>query len=165
MRIVVDRHGFVRWQGKRARCALGKGGIRRDKREGDGATPAGTFPLRRVLYRADRVARPPTGLALRPIGPRDAWCDDPSHPLYNRQVRLPFGPRHERLRRADGLYDLVVVIGHNDNPPRAGMGSAIFIHVAAPSYRPTEGCIALDRRDLLRLLKDCGRGAVLEIRL
>ncbi|MFO1189360.1 MAG: L,D-transpeptidase family protein [Alphaproteobacteria bacterium] len=164
MRIVVDPSGIVRWRGRRARCALGRGGIRGDKREGDGATPAGTFALRSVLYRADRLARPATRLPVEMIGPRDGWCDDPSHPHYNRRVRLPFTASHERLWRRDRLYNLVVVVGHNDSPPRPGLGSAIFIHVASPRYSPTAGCIALARADLLRLLGDCDRRSKILIR-
>jgi len=164
MKIVVDRQGWVRWRGRRARCALGRGGVRYDKREGDGATPAGTFVLRHVLYRADRLPRPATRLPVAMIGPSDGWCDDPSHPLYNRRVRLPFPASFERLRRRDHIYDLVVVIGHNDSPPVAGLGSAIFIHLASPRYGPTAGCVALRKRDLLRLLRDCDRRSRIEIR-
>lgn len=170
MEITVDRRsvlrwrGILRWRGACARCALGRNGIVRDKREGDGATPAGTFPLRRVLYRADRLARPTTELPVAPIGPRDGWCDDPASPRYNRPVRLPCAAGHERLHRTDGLYDLVVIIGHNDTPPIPGKGSAIFIHVAGPAYAPTAGCVALARADLLRLLRACGRGTRITIR-
>ena len=163
MRIIVDRKGILRWRNRRARCALGRGGIRADKREGDGATPAGLFPLRGVLYRADRMARPKTRLPVRMIGPRDEWCDDPASEHYNRGVRLPFAASHERLWRGDHLYDLVVILGHNDAPPKPGMGSAIFIHVATAHYAPTAGCIALRRRDLLRLLRDCDRRSVIQI--
>ncbi len=150
--------------GKRLyRCALGRSGIRRDKREGDGATPAGRFPLRRVLYRADRLPRPETALDVAAISPEDGWCDDPDDPLYNRPVRLPYPGRHERLWRRDGLYDVIVVLGHNDAPPVPGAGSAIFLHVAAPDYAPTEGCIALARDDLLKVLAECAPGDALSV--
>lgn len=159
MIITVSPEGYVSWGQERARCALGKGGVRTDKREGDGATPVGEFPLRRVLYRADRIARPTTALDCAPIDPEDGWCDDPSSPDYNRPVRLPHPARHERMWREDGVYDIVVVLGHNDDPPVPGLGSAVFMHLARPGYAPTEGCVALEREDLLRLLAACGRDA------
>jgi len=137
-------------------CAIGRGGVVRDKREGDGATPIGCWPLRRVLYRPDRVARPETALPTAPIAPEDGWCDDPDHPAYNRPVRLPFEASHEALWRDDGLYDLVVVLGFNDDPPVPGAGSAIFLHVARPDFGPTAGCVALALPHLQGLLARLG---------
>jgi L,D-peptidoglycan transpeptidase YkuD (ErfK/YbiS/YcfS/YnhG family) len=134
------------------RAALGRGGVRRDKRESDGATPAGLLPLRRVLYRADRVRPPGGAVPVEPIAPTDGWCDDPSHSNYNRMVRLPHEGRYEELWRQDNLYDLLGVVGWNDAPVERGRGSAIFLHVASPDYGPTEGCIALALGDLQRVL-------------
>ena len=150
--IIVARDNRLRFAGRAWRCALGRGGIRADKREGDGATPVGRFALRRLLYRADRLAAPPTALPVAPIGPHDGWCDDPAHPAYNRPVTLPFAASHERLWRDDAVYDVIVVLGHNDAPPAPGLGSAIFLHVARPDLAPTEGCVALALPDLLDLL-------------
>lgn len=137
------------------RCALGKGGIRpaTEKREGDGATPAARMPLRRLLFRADRGTPPRCAVPVEPIAPNDGWCDDPGHPAYNRPVRLPFDASHERLWRDDHLYDLVGVLGWNDDPVERGRGSAIFLHLARPDYAPTEGCIALQERDLRAVLE------------
>ncbi|MGE0725037.1 MAG: L,D-transpeptidase [Alphaproteobacteria bacterium] len=149
--------------GRVFRCALGKGGIRADKREGDGATPIGRFTLRRLLFRPDRLARPETGLPVAAIAPEDGWCDDPADPAYNRPVRLPHPARHERMWRDDHLYDLVVVIAHNDDPPVPHAGSAVFVHLARENYGPTEGCVALAREDLLWLLARAGPSTVLEI--
>lgn len=134
------------------RAALGRGGVRADKREGDGATPAGLLPLRRVLYRADRLKLPPLALPREPIGPEDGWCDDPLHADYNRPIRRPHDARHEALWRADGLYDVIGVLGWNDAPVVRERGSAIFLHVARPDLAPTEGCIALVLPELLTLL-------------
>jgi L,D-peptidoglycan transpeptidase YkuD (ErfK/YbiS/YcfS/YnhG family) len=156
--IRVSAEGFLEWSGKRARCALGRSGILPEKREGDGGTPNGAFPLRRILFRADRLSRPASGLAVCPIEEDDGWCDDPSHPAYNQPVKEPFAAGHERLWRADGLYDVVVVLGYNDDPIRPGSGSAIFLHVARPDYGPTEGCVAIALDDLLNLLRDCRPG-------
>ena len=156
---MVSRDGGVwraRFGGHSWRCAVGRGGVRADKREGDGATPAGCWPLRRVLYRADRLAVPKSRLPASAIGPDDGWCDDPGDAFYNRQVVLPYAGRHERLWREDGVYDVVVVLGHNDDPPRPGAGSAVFLHVARADFAPTEGCVALALDDLLTVLRVAG---------
>ena len=147
--------GMLSWPSGTACCALGRAGIRMHKREGYGATPAGLFPLRRLLYRADRLPRPTTFLEVRPIRPDDGWCDDPGDARYNLPVPLPYPARHELLWRDDGLYDLIVVLGHNDDPVRPGAGSAVFLHVAQPDYAATAGCVALAKGDLLTLLADC----------
>ncbi len=155
MDILVSDDGWLTCGGRRYRCALGRAGLTANKREGDGATPIGCFPLRRVLYRADRLAAPQTALPSAPLEPADGWCDDPEDRDYNRQVRLPHPARCERLWRADAVYDIIVVLGHNDDPVTAGAGSAIFLHVARPDYRPTQGCVAVARDDLLDILKVC----------
>jgi L,D-peptidoglycan transpeptidase YkuD (ErfK/YbiS/YcfS/YnhG family) len=134
-------------------CSLGAAGIRLNKHEGDLATPAGVWTMRRVLYRADRIMRPRTSLPVRSISPYDGWCDDPMSRLYNRQVRLPFAHGHEQLWRKDHLYDLIVVLDHNDHPPVPGAGSAVFIHVQRPDMGPTHGCVAFRLRDLKVLLE------------
>jgi L,D-peptidoglycan transpeptidase YkuD (ErfK/YbiS/YcfS/YnhG family) len=135
------------------RAAIGRAGVRGDKQEGDGATPAGRLALRRVLYRADRVAIPQAAVPREPIAPEDAWCDDPGHADYNRQVRLPHPARCEELWRQDGLYDIVGVLGWNDAPVERGRGSAIFLHVARAGLPPTEGCIALPLAELRAVLQ------------
>ncbi len=158
MDLTVLSEGLLRCGGREYRCALGSGGITRKKREGDGATPAGCFDLRRVLYRPDRLAAPETGLDVARIGETDGWCDDPDDDAYNRPVVLPSPASHERLWRADAVYDVIVILGHNDDPPEPGLGSAIFIHVARPDFSPTQGCVALELGDLLAVLAACGPG-------
>lgn len=161
-----DRWTLVLADGQRFTCVIGRGGIvpAADKREGDGATPLGCWPLRRVLYRPDRRPAPATALPSRALDPTAGWCDDPDHPAYNTEVRRPFPAGHERLWRDDRLYDLVVVLGHNDDPPVAGAGSAIFLHVMHPEGRPTAGCVALAPADLDTVLAALGPGDRLCIR-
>ena len=164
MELKVSADGWVACGERRYACALGRSGLKQDKREGDGATPIGRFPLRRILYRMDRLSRPASDLPAEPIGPDDGWCDDPADAAhYNRAVRLPHPSSCERLWRSDGLYDVVVVLGHNDDPPLPGAGSAIFLHVAKPGYGPTEGCVALALTDLLSVLMSCNTGTVIDI--
>ncbi|MDX2205488.1 MAG: L,D-transpeptidase family protein [Hyphomicrobiaceae bacterium] len=144
------RRGVVAIGNLRLPCAIGRGGIAARKREGDGASPRGSWPVRCAYYRADRIRRPPLGLAVRPLQPRDGWCDAPADGNYNRPVRHPYPASAERLWRSDGLYDLVLVLGYNDMPRARGRGSAIFMHVARPDLSPTEGCVALGLRDLIK---------------
>jgi L,D-peptidoglycan transpeptidase YkuD (ErfK/YbiS/YcfS/YnhG family) len=152
MQALVHPDGRLVLGGLVFRAALGHGGVRRDKQEGDGATPAGLLPLRRVFYRADRVQPLSCVVPIEPTVLTDGWCDDPSHADYNRKVRLPHEGSCEELWRQDSLYDVVGVLGWNDAPVQRGRGSAIFLHVARPDYAPTEGCVALAIGDVRRLL-------------
>ena len=123
-----------------------------DKREGDAATPAGSFLLRACYYRPDRVTPPATALPLLALQPDDGWCDDPTHPLYNKPVKLPFAASHEILWREDHCYDLIIPLSYNDDPAISGKGSAIFLHLMHDDGSPTAGCVALRKHDLLALL-------------
>ena len=154
MDLVVDPAGIAVWGDWRLRCALGRGGVRRDKHEGDGATPAGAWPMRRLLYRADRMPLPSTGLPVLAIAPGDGWCDAPWDARYNQPVRLPYAVSAENLWREDAVYDLIVPLGYNDAPVVPGAGSAIFLHVARADFAPTEGCVALALVDLLTVLRE-----------
>ena len=146
------RRGTLEAGGLQLPCALGRTGVRVEKREGDGATPVGDWPLRQVLFRADKLALPGLACPVRAIQLSDGWCDDPTDAHYNRPVALPYPGSAERMWRDDDLYDIVVVLGHNDDPPVPGLGSAIFMHIARPGLVPTEGCIALVMPDLLVFL-------------
>ena len=134
------------------RCAVGRAGIAVKKREGDGVTPAGAWPLRRIFYRADRLVWPRCVLPISPLAPHDGWCEAPEDPDYNRLVRLPHRATAESMWRDDHLYDVVVIVGYNDEPVIAGLGSAIFIHLARADFSPTAGCVALARPDLIEAL-------------
>jgi L,D-peptidoglycan transpeptidase YkuD (ErfK/YbiS/YcfS/YnhG family) len=145
--------GAMNCGGKTLRCALGSNGIVALKREGDGATPAGCWPLRRVLFRPDRLSPPPTALPLSPIEPDDGWCDDPADAAYNRPVKLPYRSSAEAMWRTDHVYDVVVVLGHNDHPVVPGAGSAIFLHLSRSAYEPTAGCVAVTLPDMIEILR------------
>lgn len=141
------------------RAAIGRASVRALKREGDGGTPLGRFAIRQILYRADRRFRPLTPLPVHAITATDGWCDDPFDRNYNRLITLAAERSAEGLARDDPLYDLVLVLGYNDRPRVKGKGSAIFVHLARAGYPPTEGCIALSRRDLDALLAELRRGS------
>lgn len=145
-------------------CALGRSGIRTDKREGDGATPRFDLPLRRLFYRADRVRRPQTLLPARRIGLRDAWCDDAGDRRYNRLIDRAPGEAEERLRREDRLYDVIVELGWNDRPVVRGRGSAIFWHLARAGFTPTAGCVAVEGHVFAKVLPRLARHCVMRVR-
>jgi L,D-peptidoglycan transpeptidase YkuD (ErfK/YbiS/YcfS/YnhG family) len=144
--------------------ALGRGGILANKREGDGATPRGTFRALRLWWRADRAPRPATRLPVRRIDADDAWCENPADRRYNRPIRMAAGQPGDRLRRADHLYDFIIEIDHNARPRVARRGSAVFVHVAKPGLAPTAGCVAMPKARLRHLLKKIGRGTRIVIR-
>lgn len=148
-------------------CAIGRNGMidAAQKREGDGASPIGIWPMRRVFYRPDRLDAPETGLPLTELKPDMGWCDAPDDRNYNRLVTLPYSASHEALWREDHVYDIIVELAHNDSPPAAHLGSAIFMHVAKPGYTPTQGCAALAKEDLLRVLAVSNLGDCLEFRV
>jgi L,D-peptidoglycan transpeptidase YkuD (ErfK/YbiS/YcfS/YnhG family) len=158
--------GWLDIDGRRVRAALGPAGVTpaASKREGDLASPIGVWPIREVIYRPDRGPPPATEIRVRAMAPDDGWCDDPADPQYNRPVKLPYDASAERMWRDDHLYDLVVVLGHNDDPVVPGLGSAIFLHVAKPDYAPTHGCVAVERSDLEALLDKARPGDAVEIR-
>ena len=152
MNIEVYTAGRLVFGNKTYHCALGRSGVKLDKQEGDGATPAGCYRLRLVLYRADKIAKPKTRLKTFKIARDDGWCDDSASAEYNRLVKLPYSGSAERLWRGNDIYDVVVPIGYNDQPVEPGKGSAIFLHVATNDYKPTDGCVALALPDFLEVL-------------
>lgn len=133
---------------------LGRGGViaAEAKREGDGATPIGVWPLRRVFYRPDREARPETALPVHALSLDDGWCDAPEDDAYNKLVKRPYPASTETLWRDDHAYDLILELGYNDDPITPGAGSAIFLHLAQPDWRATEGCVAVSRETMLAIL-------------
>jgi len=163
MNINVYPNGCFIFDGETVSCALGRSGVSASKHEGDGATPIGVFPLLRLFWRRDKVSSIDTKLPHQDINVDDGWCDDPAHPNYNQLIKLPFDASHERMWRDDDLYDLVIEVGHNNDPVVPGHGSAVFIHIAKPDYSPTEGCIAIAKKDFLRLLPKWSAATNIEI--
>ncbi|HEY4124538.1 MAG TPA: L,D-transpeptidase family protein [Rhizomicrobium sp.] len=152
------------WPGGSARCAIGRGGIAVKLREGDGITPLGIFPIRKILYRSDRLPRPQTNLPVEALQRDDGWCDAPGDANYNRPVKRPYPASAETMWREDHLYDVVALLGFNDDPVIDAKGSAIFLHLAREDYGPTEGCVALALPDMLTVLTTLEVGATIEIR-
>jgi L,D-peptidoglycan transpeptidase YkuD (ErfK/YbiS/YcfS/YnhG family) len=144
--------GVLRFRNAVAKVALGRGGIKANKREGDGATPRGRFRLLRLWWRADRMPRPEALLPARPIRDDDGWCEDPEDRRYNHAIKLSPSASGDRLIRDDRLYDLVIELDHNTRPRIKNRGSAVFIHVARPGLAPTAGCVALPLKVLKRLI-------------
>ena len=161
--LVVTRLG-LRFAGRMIPVTLGRGGIRADKREGDGATPAGEHRIVGLLYRPDRIARAALPDWAAPIRPGDLWSDDPRDPDYNQMVAAPHPWSHEVLRRPDPLYDLVLVTDWNWEEPVPGRGSAIFLHQWRRPGHPTAGCVAMARRDLLWVARRIGPESRLIVR-
>jgi L,D-peptidoglycan transpeptidase YkuD (ErfK/YbiS/YcfS/YnhG family) len=149
------RRGWLTAGGQTIPVALGRGGIKANKREGDGGTPKGTFRPRQLWWRADRHPRPRTWLPVRAIGPDDAWCEDPRSRHYNQPTRLD-RTGGDRLKRDDHLYDFIVEIDHNRSPRIAGRGSAVFLHLARENFLPTAGCVSMTKSAMLRLLRRLG---------
>ena len=160
---LIIRENQAIWGEQIFPCAIGKAGIVSGKCEGDNATPIGSFGFRRVYYRPDRLPRLKASLPVYEISPDDCWSDDPADSNYNRPVKLPYDFSHEKLFRDDHLYDLLIVVGHNDDPPVSGKGSAIFIHLARDNFSPTRGCIALNLENLLTIVSQANLSTCLQV--
>lgn len=158
--------GTLTFLGNQYACSLGRSGILNPKYEGDGGTPAGVFPLREVRFRPDRVTAPRSRLPVYQAAATDGWCDDPEDPAYNRIVHMPYQSDAEVMWRDDHAYDVLAVIGYNDDPPHPSRGSAIFLHVAREengSFRPTAGCVSMKVENLLAVLADCSPATMIDV--
>jgi L,D-peptidoglycan transpeptidase YkuD (ErfK/YbiS/YcfS/YnhG family) len=167
MDLIVETPRSARWGDRAFPCAIGRGGAvpASAKREGDGKTPIGRWPMRQVFYRADRLALPVTKLPIRPLDIADGWCEVPTDSDYNKLVRLPHpGVTTERMWREDHLYDVVVALGHNDDPVVPGAGSAIFLHVIRPDLTPSSGCVTVRQEDLLIVLRESDNRSCVVVR-
>lgn len=165
-RLIVTSN-LLSFHGKTYHCAIGKSGFSDHKKEGDGCTPLGAFLLRECWYRADRMSPPKTRLPLHIINRDDGWCDDVRNKDYNRHIKISSSAKEysfERLWHDDHVYDLIIPMGYNDDPIVSGKGSAIFLHIVHEDCRPTEGCVALAKDDLLTLLPHLDTNSLIEIR-
>ena len=149
--LILKRNNFLIHYKHKYRCAIGKNGIKRSKKEGDFCTPTGQFNLGPIYYRKDRINKLNTKLNIFPITKNMNWEDDPYNQNYN---KLTFNNKKstEKLFRKDNIYDIIVVVNYNNNPIVPGKGSAIFMHVTKNNYFPTRGCIALQKKDLIFML-------------
>jgi len=154
---------FVSYNNYKAKCAIGKRGISIKKKEGDFITPKGTFKIKEIFYRKDRVPNLITSLKKTVIRKNMGWCDDPKSKLYNKLINFPFKYSAEKLYRKENTYDIILVLNFNLNPVRKNKGSAIFIHVAKKNFQPTQGCIALNKSDLIELVKSIKKNTVVKI--
>ena len=147
----------------KVKCAIGKRGIKLKKREGDLITPKGIFQIKSLLYRKDRVSNFKSKIKKIPIKKNMGWCDDPRSKKYNKLVKLPFNYKTEKLYKSNNTYDIVLVLNYNMNPIRKNKGSAIFIHVSKRNYKKTEGCVALKKIHLIKVLKDLKNNTSIKI--
>ncbi len=151
--IIVKKTGYLKYKNFNFRCALGKSGIKIKKQEGDNVTPIGIFKIIKIYYRDDKIKKIKTPIKKIKIKKNMGWCDDPKSSFYNQQIELPSKFSYEKLYRNDCIYDLLAVLNYNLNPVIKNKGSGIFIHIAKRKYKPTAGCIALKKSDLIRLLQ------------
>ena len=151
--IIVKKSGYLKYKDLKFRCALGKAGIKKKTIEGDNITPKGIFKIVKIYYRPDKIKKIKTLIKKIKVRKNMGWCDDPKSSFYNQQIKLPTKYSHEKLYKKNNTYDLLLVLDYNMKPIVKNKGSAIFIHVAKRNYKPTAGCIALKKKDLLKLSK------------
>jgi len=161
--IIVKRSENLLFKKLKFKCSLGKNGVTKNKVEGDKCTPSGTYRLKQVFYRADRINKITTNLKKIKIKKNMGWCDDPSSKRYNRLIKIPYKFSHEKLYRKDHIYDIVVILNYNMNPVVKKRGSAIFMHITKKNYLKTLGCIALKKNDLLEILNRVKKDNIIKI--
>ena len=154
---------FISYNNYKAKCAVGKRGISIKKKEGDFITPKGTFKIREIFYRKDRVQNLITRLKKTVIRKNMGWCDDPKSKKYNKLIYFPFKHSAEKLYRSENIYDIILVLNFNMNPVKKNKGSAIFIHIAKKGFQPTQGCIALNKSEMIKLVKSIKKNTVVKI--
>ena len=161
--IIINKSGYLKYKKLKFKCALGKAGIGKKKREGDNVTPAGTFKIVKIYYRRDRVKKISSKLRLIEITKNMGWCDDPNSKNYNKLINLPSKYSHEKLFKKNNIYNVIVVLNYNMKPVIKNKGSAVFIHVAKKNYQPTQGCVSLKKNDLLKLLSKISKNIEIKI--
>ncbi len=147
----------------KVKCAIGKRGIGIKKKEGDKITPKGNFKIKCIYFRQDRVTKLKSGIKSKPIKKNMGWCDDPKSIKYNSLIKFPFKFSAERLYRADNIYDIILVLDYNINPVKKNKGSAIFIHVAKKNFSKTNGCIAINKKKLIKIVQILNKKSLVKI--
>jgi L,D-peptidoglycan transpeptidase YkuD (ErfK/YbiS/YcfS/YnhG family) len=161
--IIINKSGYLKYKDFRFRCALGKAGIGNKKKEGDNITPKGLYKIVKIYYRKDRIKKVSSKLKLIKITKNIGWCDDPNSEKYNQIINLPTKYSYEKLYRKDNVYDLILVLNYNMSPVIKKKGSAIFIHVAKKNYQSTQGCIALKKNNLMKLISKINKNIKIKI--
>ena len=161
MHILINKN-YLTYNKLKVKCAIGKKGIGYKKKEGDSITPIGKFKIKYILYRKDRV-KISTILRKKIIKKNMGWCDDSKSKQYNKLVKLPFAYKHEKLFRRENIYDIILVLNYNSNPIKKNKGSAIFIHIAKNNYKKTEGCVAVKKPHLLKIIKELKPSTIVKI--
>ena len=161
--IIINKSSYLKYKNFRFRCALGKAGIGKKKKEGDNITPKGLYKIVKIYYRKDRIKKVSSKFKLIKITKNIGWCDDPNSEKYNQIINLPTKYGYEKLYRKDNIYDLILVLNYNMNPAIKNKGSAIFIHIANKKYQPTQGCIALKKDNLLKLISKINKNIKIKI--
>ena len=162
MHILIKKK-FLYYNNYRIKCAIGKRGIKTKRKEGDFITPRGIFRIKLILYRKDRIKNFKTFVPKLSITKKMGWCDDPKSKKYNKLIKYPFEFSSEKLFRKDNVYDIILVLDYNMNPTKKYKGSAIFIHIAKKNYDATEGCVAIKKINLLKLIKILKRNTKIKI--
>tara|TARA_X000000950_G_scaffold237025_1_gene288195 strand:- start:110 stop:610 length:501 start_codon:yes stop_codon:yes gene_type:complete len=152
MHILINEK-YLTYKHYKVKCAIGKRGIGLKKKEGDFITPIGQYNIKYILFRKDRIKEIQSKLRKTPIQKNMGWCDDPKSTKYNKLINLPFSYRYEQLFKRENTYDIILVLNYNMNPVKKNKGSAIFIHIAKKNYKKTQGCVAVKKLDLLKILK------------
>ena len=162
MKLIVQKN-YLYINENKLPCAIGKNGVTKNKKEGDGCTPFGKYKFNEIYYRADKMGALDLNIESFPISSNDGWCDEPQSQFYNQLIKFPFSQSAEKLYRNDEIYDIVCIINYNTNPVKPGKGSAIFLHVAHEDYRGTQGCIALSKIDLLNVISQITKNTLIDI--
>ena len=160
---ILIKNKYLTYGNYKVKCAVGKRGIKRKKKEGDLSTPKGTFQVKKVYYRHDKVKNLKTIFKKIVIRKNMGWCDDTRSNRYNKLIKYPFKYKSEKLFRTDNIYDIILVLNFNLNPVQKNKGSAIFIHIAKRNYKSTSGCIAINKKNLKKILKKINKRTLIKI--
>ena len=152
MHIYVNKK-YLTYQNNKVKCAIGKRGIGKKQKEGDEITPRGTFRIKNILYRKDKINNLRSIIKKTPIEKNMGWCDDPKSKDYNKLIKYPFNYTSEKLYKSDNIYDIILVLNFNMHPIKKNKGSAIFIHISNNNYSTTKGCIAIKKKELIKLIE------------